>query len=303
MTAKLMCKTGQLAGKETIIKDEDATIGTLTSNHFVLDADIISGRHARIFYDANEQAYFLEDLNSRNGTKLDGVSVTQKERLGKLHVITFSKKYDFIFQVLEEKQMVSARSKPVSTDEKIRIDDQAMAAPAGLGADAEKTLIEREALFAPSKLGEPSETETEKTRFDQDAVVAPSALGQAEEMKTRFDQEAFVAPNLAGEAAAAPKGEKKGIFHLEIKGINKRFPLKEGENVVGRTEECDICIDDSSISRKHAILTLHSGKVWLKDLGSKNKTFLNNEKVKAEIEAAPNAVIRFGAVETKLIEK
>jgi pSer/pThr/pTyr-binding forkhead associated (FHA) protein len=275
-----MCKTGQLAGKDYIIKQEDATIGKLPSNHFVLDADIISGRHAHIFYDANEQAYFLEDLNSRNGTKLDGVSVTQKERLGKLHVITFAKKYDFIFQVLGEKAAASTSSKVVSRDEKTRIDNQMVATPTGLGTDAEKTMIEQEPLFAPSKLGEHSETE-----------------------KTRFDQEAIVAPNLAGEVTAATKGGKKGIFHLEIKGISKHFPLKEGDNVVGRTEECDICIDDSSISRRHAILTVKSGTVRLKDLGSKNKTFLNNQKVEAEIEAAPNAAIRFGAVEAMLIAK
>jgi len=282
MIARLMCKTGQLAGKETIIKHEDATIGKQPSNHFVLDADIISGRHARIFYDANDQAYFLEDLNSRNGTKLDGMPVTQKERLGKLHVITFAKKYDFIFQMLDEKPVASAPSKVVSSDEKTRLDDQAVALPAGLEAAAEKTMIDQEVLFVPSKLGEPTETEAEKTRFDQEAIVAP---------------------NLAGEVASESKAEKKSAFHLEIKGISKRFPLKEGENIVGRAEECDICIDDSSISRKHAVLILQSGTVRLKDLGSKNKTFLNNEKVEAEIEVATNASIRFGAVETKLIEK
>ncbi|HEV8539503.1 MAG TPA: FHA domain-containing protein, partial [Bacteroidota bacterium] len=101
MFARLFCKTGQLTGVSCEIKDE-VTIGKGTGNTLQLDAAPISTKHARIFFDTKANSYIIEDLGSRNGTRLDGVRVREKERLGQLHIITFAEKYDFIFQLRQE---------------------------------------------------------------------------------------------------------------------------------------------------------------------------------------------------------
>jgi pSer/pThr/pTyr-binding forkhead associated (FHA) protein len=98
MKARLFCTTGPLAGSSFEFSHE-ATIGKKKDNAIVIDQPVISGRHARIFFDETAACYFLEDCGSRNGTKVDGVKVTQKERLSDLHIITLAKRFDFIFQI------------------------------------------------------------------------------------------------------------------------------------------------------------------------------------------------------------
>lgn len=56
--------------------------------------------------------------------------------------------------------------------------------------------------------------------------------------------------------------------------------LIEGETRIGRLDgACDYCIDDSSISRIHAIIEKHGTEVGLKDAGSTNGTYINDSKL------------------------
>ena len=99
--AKFFCRTGALAGVDHRIGD-DATIGRGSANTIVLADDVVSNTHARIAFDPAAAAYFLEDLESTNGTRLDGVPVSGRRRLGDLHVVTFGERHDFIFVALPE---------------------------------------------------------------------------------------------------------------------------------------------------------------------------------------------------------
>jgi len=96
MRAKLFSKQGVMKGKRFEFENE-ATIGRSEQNEIALNRKEISKVHARIFLDPSKGCYYLEDLASANGTQLDGVKVYGKERLGHLHVITFSSAFDFIF--------------------------------------------------------------------------------------------------------------------------------------------------------------------------------------------------------------
>ena len=99
--AKFFCKTGALAGSDHRI-GEDATIGRGPGNTIVLSDDVVSQTHACIAFDPTSAAYFLEDLDSTNGTRLDGLPVSGRQRLGDLHVVTFGEQHDFIFAVLPD---------------------------------------------------------------------------------------------------------------------------------------------------------------------------------------------------------
>ena len=56
--------------------------------------------------------------------------------------------------------------------------------------------------------------------------------------------------------------------------------LSEGENVIGRDPTVAVFIDDATVSRHHARLTIAAGRVSLEDLGSKNGTFINGKRIK-----------------------
>ena len=49
--------------------------------------------------------------------------------------------------------------------------------------------------------------------------------------------------------------------------------------VVGRAPECDIVVDDTSVSRQHAALVIAGRSVEVHDLGSRNGTLVNGQRV------------------------
>lgn len=63
----------------------------------------------------------------------------------------------------------------------------------------------------------------------------------------------------------------------------KVFQLKGASIVVGRHEGCDIVLNDSSVSRRHARLELHRGRYTIMDLGSTNGTIVNGIKTGAKV--------------------
>lgn len=57
------------------------------------------------------------------------------------------------------------------------------------------------------------------------------------------------------------------------------FNFSEGEVIIGRTEECQIILQDPSISRRHAKVVVGESGVTVEDLKSKNGTKLNGNQV------------------------
>lgn len=54
---------------------------------------------------------------------------------------------------------------------------------------------------------------------------------------------------------------------------------KRNQFIIGRSKDCELVIDDPVISSRHASFAYHHKQWWLKDLASKNGTFLNEERI------------------------
>lgn len=61
---------------------------------------------------------------------------------------------------------------------------------------------------------------------------------------------------------------------------NNKFSIQKDEFIVGRDSMCDMIIDDSKISRYQFKINKSEVRCLLTDLGSKNGTMVNDEKVK-----------------------
>ena len=61
--------------------------------------------------------------------------------------------------------------------------------------------------------------------------------------------------------------------------VLQSFDLKETPVVIGRHPDCDIQLDDVSVSRFHAKITLDNGHFYLQDLNSRNGTILNGDAI------------------------
>lgn len=67
---------------------------------------------------------------------------------------------------------------------------------------------------------------------------------------------------------------------LRLRGENKPgFPLNKGQVVVGRDVRCEIMLNHSSVSRKHAEIVRLAEGYLLRDLNSANGTFVNGQRV------------------------
>ena len=84
-----------------------------------------------------------------------------------------------------------------------------------------------------------------------------------------------------GPLAAGGSGKKVPTI-MVLSGAKTGHQVLVGEDpvVVGRSKRCPLHIDDDSISRQHAMIySNENGDCFVKDLGSTNGTFLNDEQL------------------------
>src|SRR5262249_22763760 len=71
--------------------------------------------------------------------------------------------------------------------------------------------------------------------------------------------------------------------------------LYGGDNLLGRGDVDVLEIDDSTVSRHHARITIQKERTVLEDLGSKNGTWLRDERATGPTTLTDGDVLRFGS--------
>src|SRR5262245_29974310 len=82
---------------------------------------------------------------------------------------------------------------------------------------------------------------------------------------------------------------------LALRDSDRVFPLQPGQTLTaGRTSQCEVQLDDPSVSRRHCTVTLlANGLLQIKDLDSANGTFVNERPIK-EATARAGDLVRLG---------
>jgi len=93
-----------------------------------------------------------------------------------------------------------------------------------------------------------------------------------------------------------------GVLHIRLpSGETRDFPMEQPSITVGRAGDNQLSLDEISVSRRHARLTVESSRLMIEDLGSANGTFIGTQRV------APNSpglvpadqIVRIGDVEVR----
>jgi len=89
------------------------------------------------------------------------------------------------------------------------------------------------------------------------------------------------------------EGDDDGVL-AEIKGegpalvvrsgggrAGEHFVLEKEETTVGRSPDCDVFLDDVTVSRRHAVVKRRDDGFFIEDRGSLNGTFLNRRRIES----------------------
>jgi DNA-binding winged helix-turn-helix (wHTH) protein len=74
----------------------------------------------------------------------------------------------------------------------------------------------------------------------------------------------------------------------------RELPLTDGEHVVGREADADICLASPKVSRRHASLKVTGMHATIEDLKSKNGTSVRGERISSTVALEPGDEIEIG---------
>ena len=72
------------------------------------------------------------------------------------------------------------------------------------------------------------------------------------------------------------------------------FVLDQERTTIGRSPDCDIFLDDVTVSRKHAVAARKRRALEIEDLGSLNGTFLNRKRIDSPAALADGDELQIG---------
>lgn len=75
------------------------------------------------------------------------------------------------------------------------------------------------------------------------------------------------------------------------------IPLKKNKFIIGRASDCTLRAGSEAISRHHCALLRRDGVVSVRDLGSRNGTYVNDKRIESETKLANGDKVRVGPLE------
>lgn len=84
--------------------------------------------------------------------------------------------------------------------------------------------------------------------------------------------------------------------------VGRQVPLKASRIVAGRHPECDLTLDDPTVSRRHAAFVLRGDEWWVVDLDSTNGTQVNGHPVREQA-LTPGTRVSLGEAAVEFLER
>ncbi len=121
-----------------------------------------------------------------------------------------------------------------------------------------------------------------------DSAQSPRFIRTVQRFGYAFQAEAQALPD------ARPRQTAGAAYRL-MWG-KREIALVEGENLMGRDQGAVVWLDDASVSRHHARITIEGSTARLEDLGSKNGTYVGGRKVENTVILEDGDSVRLGSV-------
>jgi FHA domain-containing protein/zinc ribbon protein len=83
----------------------------------------------------------------------------------------------------------------------------------------------------------------------------------------------------------------------------EHFVPQADRTTIGRSPDCDIFLDDVTVSRKHAVLLRRDDGYYIEDQGSLNGTFLNRKRIESSAKLDNGDEVQIGKYKLTFLEK
>jgi DNA-binding winged helix-turn-helix (wHTH) protein len=93
-----------------------------------------------------------------------------------------------------------------------------------------------------------------------------------------------------------PRGGGATEFAYRLLWGSRQIALAEGENVLGRDPAATVLLEDRSVSRRHARITIERGRAEIEDLKSKNGTFVGERPATGPTPLQDGDALRIGTL-------
>lgn len=205
MTWKIQAINSELGGQDILI-DRDMLVGRHQDANIVLQFGEISRRHAAFLL--KDQALYLQDLNSSNGTFVNNIRIVEETLLQDGDTIAFATlPFVVMFEQTEVNMMAAAETTPVAAvaNQPITQPSEAVACSAHLN-DPQPAVVEQDVI--PSAVAEPV-VEAKVTA----AVAEPVLEAKAEvaEPVVQADAEVVAPEPVPAQTSAAQQMSEQGM--------------------------------------------------------------------------------------------
>ena len=85
-----------------------------------------------------------------------------------------------------------------------------------------------------------------------------------------------------------------------LKLADMRFPVRIGETLLGRSPYCSIVLEDARVSRQHAAIRLTAEGLSIQDLGSRNGTLVNGQKLRGPRILQAGDIVQLGSQQIEI---
>ena len=296
---------------------DTAYIGRASANDIVIEDPSVSRKHARVT--CENDRYFIEDLGSLNGTRVDGVTAVRSEvtagsvvKLGKIEVSVGGTANGNRVPGLvnDDREDIRGDETYVGTPVNRQMGWLTVNGGAGagtmfylsqgghtIGRDAANDFVIDDP-YASSRHGLIKVDGANVTVFDLGSAggvkvnetvltgwpVNPGntiSVGDTRMQVLQVDSPDQFASVVNADETMVDLKNKKTVALVAISGpdAGKSYMISEGDNVIGRNPACQVALSDKAVSRKHALIRFEGSKLTAFNLGGSTTTEVDGMKL------------------------
>lgn len=271
-----------VGGEKIPLNTWETSIGRSRSCDIVLAFQSVSRFHAAIC--RRVDGWYIFDTNSKFGTKVNGKNIDREAMIKNNDILTFG---DLSFQFVIVDDPVIEVGKKRRRSKKNAATEQANNSYRRVGEDSEPISTPTNERY----------DDFESIQIDFHPKKQPTKEGYSGRIKDVYSETGQYNSDVPKGANARSSQAKQAT--LADTKTGETFALCADRITVGRSRNCDVRVDERSVSRNHALMSKEHGRWYISDSGSTYGTTVGGEQVLSKTLLHSGDIISLGNAKLK----